>query len=74
MRQQFAVTSHNANLVVLTDAELIMHIDSDGATSSCLAAGFLSCASSPVKRSVLDVLDGGEAALIARQRKYGLNP
>lgn len=72
--QQFAVTSHNANLVVLTDADLIMHIDSDGTTCSCPAAGFLSCTSSPVKKSVLDVLDGGEAALVARQRKYGLNP
>lgn len=70
--QQFLVTSHNANLVVLTDADLICHIDSDGATATFPAAGFLSCARSVVKKAVLDVLDGGEAALGARQRKYGL--
>jgi hypothetical protein len=70
--QQFVVTSHNANLVVLTDADLIVHVDSDGAQSSFPAAGFLSCVTSPVRKSVLDVLDGGEAALAARQRKYGM--
>lgn len=70
--QQFLVTSHNANLVVLTDADLIVHVDSDGAQSSFPAAGFLSCVTSAVRKSVLDVLDGGEVALAARQRKYGL--
>lgn len=70
--QQFVVTSHNANLVVLTDADLIIHVDSDGATSSCPESGFLACATSRVKHSVLDVLDGGEPALRARQHKYGV--
>lgn len=69
--QQFLVTSHNANLVVLTDADLIIHVDSDGAEASFPSSGFLSCSSSNVRKSVLDVLDGGEAALTARQRKYG---
>lgn len=71
--QQFIITSHNANLVVLTDAELIMHVDSDGSEGKIVNRGFLSCSSSPIKNSVLDVLDGGEAALLARQRKYGIN-
>jgi hypothetical protein len=71
-RQQFIVTSHNANLVVLTDADLVIHFDSDGTTSFIPAAGFLSCATSTIRQSVLDVLDGGEAALAARQRKYGI--
>ncbi len=70
--QQFAVTSHNANLVVLTDADLIVHVDSDGATIGISSAGFLSCSESPVRQSVLDVLDGGDGALRARQRKYGM--
>lgn len=70
--QQLLVTSHNANLVVLTDADLIVHLDSDGSRCSFLRAGFLACPTSTVKQSVLDVLDGGEAALAARQRKYGV--
>ena len=74
MHQQFfLVTSHNANLVVLTDADLIVHVNSDGARASFPSSGFLSCSSSAVRKSVLDVLDGGDAALTARQKKYGAN-
>lgn len=69
--QQFLVTSHNANLVVLTDADLIVHVDSDGASASFPRSGFLAASTSSVRGSVLDVLDGGDAALQARQRKYG---
>ena len=69
--QQYLVTSHNANLVVLTDADLIAHVDADGTRASFPAAGFLSCATSTVRDAVLNVLDGGDAALSARQRKYG---
>jgi DNA repair ATPase RecN len=69
--QQYLVTSHNANLVVLTDADLIAHVDADGAHASFAAVGFLSCSTSAVRDAVLNVLDGGDAALSARQRKYG---
>ncbi len=70
--QQYLVTSHNANLVVLTDADLIVHVDSDGAHAEFPAAGFLAWRKSLVKESVLGVLDGGEAALLVRQKKYGI--
>ncbi len=70
--QQYLVTSHNANLVVLTDADLIVHLDSDGAHAEFPAAGFLAWKKSLVKESVLGVLDGGEAALLVRQKKYGI--
>jgi hypothetical protein len=70
--QQYLVTSHNANLVVLTDADLIVHMDSDGTHADFPASGFLAWEHSAVKESVLGVLDGGEAALVARQKKYGL--
>lgn len=70
--QQYLVTSHNANLVVLTDADLIVHIDSDGSHAEFPASGFLAWEKSVIKQSVLEVLDGGEAALLARQKKYGI--
>ncbi|GJL65486.1 MAG: hypothetical protein NPIRA05_04570 [Nitrospirales bacterium] len=70
--QQYLVTSHNANLVVLTDADLIVHIDSDGSHAEFPASGFLAWENSKIKHSVLEVLDGGEAALLARQKKYGI--
>lgn len=70
--QQFIMTSHNANLVVLTDAELIMHLDSDGSQGRMVCSGFLACPESKIKDAVLNVLDGGESALRARQSKYGI--
>lgn len=70
--QQYLVTSHNANLVVLTDADLIVHIDSDGSHAQFPASGFLAWERSVIKESVLEVLDGGEAALLVRQKKYGI--
>ena len=36
------MTSHNANLVVLTDADLIIHVDSDGTRAEFATSGFLS--------------------------------
>jgi len=70
--QQFILTSHNANLVVLTDSDAIFHVDSDGSTGKIIKRGFFSCASSAIKGDVLSALDGGETALLARQKKYGL--
>ena len=70
--QQFLVTSHNANLVVLTDADHILHIESDGNSCEIPSSGFLACGSSPVRTAVVDVLDGGAEALAARQHKYGV--
>jgi len=70
-QQQFILTSHNANLVVLTDAELICQFDSDGRTGTIPESGFLACGKSRVKSAVVEVLDGGETALEARRRKYG---
>jgi hypothetical protein len=69
--QQFIVTSHNANLVVLTDADLIIHMDSDGSCGWIEKAGFLACPESRIRDRVLEVLDGGKAALEARRQKYG---
>lgn len=69
--QQFIATSHNANLVVLTDSDLIIHADSDGRSGQLVCRGFFGCSGNKISRSVLDVLDGGEQALLARQRKYG---
>ncbi len=71
--QQFILTSHNANLVVLTDSDIIFHVDSDGSNGKIIKTGFFSCSSSEIKNDVLSVLDGGETALLARQKKYGIN-
>jgi energy-coupling factor transporter ATP-binding protein EcfA2 len=68
--QQFILTSHNANLVVLTDADLIAETESDGAVGKIGNRGFLAWSGSEIKSGIVEVLDGGEEAIRARQRKY----
>ena len=70
--RQITFTSHNANLVVLTDAEQIALFDSDGATGFVDARGFLCTSASPITEHVIATLDGGRSALRLRYQKYGV--
>ena len=70
--RQIAFTSHNANLVVLTDAEQIAMFDSDGSTGNVNARGFLCTSHSSITAHVIAILDGGRAALRLRYQKYGV--
>ena len=70
--RQIAFTSHNANLVVLTDAEQITLFDSDGSTGGVSARGFLCTSTSTITKHVIATLDGGRSALQLRYQKYGV--
>jgi len=70
--RQMVFTSHNANLVVLSDAESIMLFESDGTSGWLQEHGFLATRSSPITKHVIDILDGGDKALELRALKYGL--
>jgi hypothetical protein len=71
-RRQMMFTSHNANLVVLSDAESIIMFESDGTAGRIEGQGFFATRTSSIAQHVMDVLDGGEAALRLRSLKYGL--
>ena len=71
-KRQLMFTSHNANLVVLTDCENIVAFDSDGNTGFIKRQGFLATNLSAIKEYVLGILDGGQEALEQRTKKYGL--
>ena len=71
--RQIAFTSHNANLVVLTDAEQIAMFESDGAKGSVSARGFLCMSESVITQHVIAILDGGREALRLRYQKYGVD-
>ena len=71
-QRQMMFTSHNANLVVLSDTEAIIVFESDGATGRVEAQGFLSTRASEIAHHVIDILDGGDQALQQRALKYGL--
>jgi hypothetical protein len=71
-QRQLMFTSHNANLVVLSDAECIMMFESDGRTGRVEEQGFFATSDSRIAHHVIDVLDGGDRALELRALKYGL--
>jgi hypothetical protein len=71
-QRQLVFTSHNANLVVLSDSENIVAFESDGQYGKILNQGFLSTSASSIKDQVLGILDGGSKALRQRILKYGL--
>lgn len=70
--RQIVFTSHNANLVVLTDAEQIAMFESDGTIGSVSSRGFLCTSQSEITPHVIAILDGGQEALRLRYKKYGV--
>ena len=70
--RQVAFTSHNANLVVLTDAEQIVMFEASGSIGEVHARGFLCTSQSAITSKVIDMLDGGAHALKLRYQKYGI--
>lgn len=74
-RRQFVFSTHNANIPVLGDAELILGLHASGEASGGRA--FISSEhmgsidSTPVRALVEEVLEGGKTAFETRRRKYG---
>jgi len=69
--RQMIMTSHNANLLVLSDPENVVVFEGQGNMGHIIAQGFLASRESAVTQHVLDILDGGERALELRYAKYG---
>ena len=68
-RRQLILATHNANIPVSGDSELIICLDSNG------QKGWISCRGSideeEMKERVQQVLEGGKEAFIIRKDKYG---
>lgn len=71
-RRQFIIATHNANIPVSGDAELIIALQADDkrgwAAEDCVG----SIDSEPIKQFVERILEGGEAAFRMRKEKYGI--
>ncbi len=74
-RRQFIFSTHNANIPVLGDAELILGLSADGEADGGQAriapehAGSID--SRRVRELVEEILEGGREAFETRRRKYG---
>jgi DNA repair exonuclease SbcCD ATPase subunit len=67
-RRQVIVATHNANIPILGDAELVIALDADGKRAKVLASGGLD--EPDVTEWARKILEGGEAAFQARHRRY----
>lgn len=74
-RRQFVFSTHNANIPVLGDAELIIGLSASGEAErghARIATEHMgSIDSRPVRELVEEILEGGKEAFEMRRRKYG---
>lgn len=74
-RRQFLFSTHNANIPVLGDAELILGLSASGEAGSghaTIAPEHVgSIDAGPVRELVEELLEGGQDAFERRRRKYG---
>jgi hypothetical protein len=75
LRRQFIFSTHNANIPVLGDAELIVGLSASGEAERGRAAidpkQMGSIDAQPVRELVEEILEGGREAFERRRRKYG---
>ncbi|MGX9347777.1 TrlF family AAA-like ATPase [Microbacterium sp. KNMS] len=70
-KRQIIASTHNANVPVLGDAELIVALEGDGQNGRTAVDGVGSLDDVAIRSHVENVLEGGPAAFNARQHLYG---
>jgi hypothetical protein len=70
-RRQFLFSTHNANIPVLGDAELIVGLSASGTQAAIRPDHLGSIDVASVRELVEEVLEGGKAAFELRRLKYG---
>lgn len=64
------IVTHNANIPVLGDCELMFLMHSNGLKGDIRARGVID--TKEIKESVQIILEGGEEAFMKRREKYGI--
>jgi len=70
IRRQFIIATHNANIPVLGDAELIAVLETERDKGKIKARGSID--DSDICEGIKEILEGGETAFIRRREKYGI--
>lgn len=70
-KRQVIASTHNANVPVLGDAELIVALEGNGRNGKPVDGGVGSLDDSNIRALVESILEGGSAAFNARQHLYG---
>lgn len=75
-RRQVIIVTHNANLVVNTDADQVVVATSERRTGIGLPTVNYCCGpleNQEIRKAVCDILEGGERAFLDRERRYRLH-
>ena len=70
-KRQVIVSTHNANIPVLGDAELVIGLEGNGTRSWPIRDGIGSLDSAEIRSLAEDLLEGGRSAFEARKYLYG---
>ncbi|EME7142021.1 AAA family ATPase [Enterococcus faecium] len=70
--RQYIFATHNANIPVFGDAELIVSLEEENGKGNIINNGIGSIDALGVKEQVVNILEGGEWAFKMREEKYGL--
>ncbi|GAB3168163.1 AAA family ATPase [Myceligenerans halotolerans] len=70
-KRQIIASTHNANVPVLGDAELIVALEGSGQNGSPIEGGIGSLDDATIRGLAESILEGGSAAFNARQHLYG---
>ena len=68
-RRQVIVATHNANIVVNGDADLVVQLEADAQHGRVAVSGAIEAPQ--VRRAIIETVDGGEKASELRKAKYG---
>ncbi len=68
-RRQVIIATHNANVVVNGDADMIIQLDASAHQGKVACAGAIE--EPEIRNAIVRTVDGGEAAFRLRRRKYG---
>jgi predicted ATPase len=71
-RRQLIMVSHNPNLAVVCDAELVIHAELKKNRSNLLSYTTGSIENPKMNKSIVDILEGTEPAFVNRRDKYKL--
>ncbi len=70
VRRQFITATHNANIPVLGDAELLAVLETEGDKCKIRAMGSID--DPDICEGIKEILEGGEEAFMRRKEKYGI--
>ena len=72
IRRQYVFATHNANIPVFGDAELIITMEEVDRAGKVANGGMGSIDSAGVRNNVIQILEGGPEAFRMREEKYGI--